>query len=157
MFGICDDDMMIYESCRLPALPESSKRSFWNILEHSAGFWWESQICQCSCQLYPDFQLYWGLNATSILQYYPFIYLCLVLSVLSLLPSFHTGTIARTMPGCHHIKHQKERAKERERERFRGTGREKERGTDEERDRELQCGSKSDCASKQNWGKKTSS
>lgn len=59
---------------------------------------------------------------------------------LSLLPSFHTGTIARTMPGCHHIKRQ------------RGSERELEGQT--ERDRELQCGSKSDCASKQNWGEK---
>jgi len=71
---------------------------------------------------------------------------------LSLLPSFHTGTIARTMPGCHHIKHQRQRERERERE---SEGqRERERGTDEERDTELQCGSKSDCASKQNWGEK---
>lgn len=111
---------MIYESCCLLALPESSPRSLRNILEHSAAFWWGSQICQCSCQLYPDFQLYWGLNATSILQYHPFIYLRLVPSPspvpLSLLPSFHTGTIARTMPGCHHIKRQRKREREKESE-----------------------------------------
>lgn len=44
------------------------------------------------------------------------------------------------MPGCHHIKHRRESERELEGQ----TG----------RDRELQCGSKSDCASKQNWGEK---
>lgn len=28
------------------------------------AFWWDSQICQCGCQLYPDFGLYCGLCAT---------------------------------------------------------------------------------------------
>lgn len=122
MFGICDDEMAIHASRCLPALPQLGEVTLEH--SHSAGCWWESQICQCSCQLYPDFQLYWGLSATSILQRYPFIYLCLAASVPSLLPSFHTGTIARTMPGCHHIKRQRS---EREGGRSRGTGREKER------------------------------
>lgn len=120
-----------YRSLLVP--PESSERPFWNIPEHSTEFGWDSQICQCSCQLYPDFELSWGLNATSILEYHPFIYLCLVPSVLSLLPSFHTGTIARTMPGCHHIKHQQQRARERARADVTATERQRER----ERERQM--------------------
>lgn len=34
----------------------------------------------------------------------------------SLLPSFRTGTIARTMPGCHHIKHWRKGERKRESE-----------------------------------------
>lgn len=58
-------------------------------------------------------------------------------SVLSLLPSFHTGTIARTMPGCHHIKTPTKREQERARARARvKRKRATERGTVERKDTE---------------------
>lgn len=145
MFGICDDEMMKYESFEGPLpLPESSQRSSRNVLEHSAAFWWDSQICQRSCQLYPDFQLYWGLDATSMQQYHPFIYLRPVASVPPpFFPHWHNSENNARVPPHQTL------TKEGEKEGV--------RGTDEERDRELQCGSKCDCASKQNCGKKTSS
>lgn len=118
-------------------LPQSSQRSSRNILKHSAVFWWESQICQCSCQLYPDFRLYWGLHATSMQHYHPFIYLCPVPLVPPLFfPHWHNGENNARVPP--HQTLTKERV----------------RGTDEERDGELQCGSKCDCASKQNCREK---
>ena len=129
--------MMKCESRCLLARPHGSQRSFRNILEHSAASWWESQICQRSCQLYPDFQLLLGPQC-HINTALPSLHLSPSPSLLpsfppsrplALLPSFHTGTIARTMPGCHHIKGQRERDIQRdtERERERERGRERER------------------------------
>lgn len=108
--------MMIYESCWLLVLPESSQRSFWNALEHSSAFWWESQICHCSrsCQLYPDFQLYWGLNATSILQYHP-LHLSLSLRLLSTLAQQQEQCQGATTSNAT----QGERQRDRERDRWR--------------------------------------
>lgn len=40
------------------------------------AFWWDSQICQRGCQLYPDFGLYCGLRATWMRRRRPFVCLC---------------------------------------------------------------------------------
>lgn len=74
----------MHERCRSLAFPASSQRSLWNTAQHSTALWWESQIYQRRCQLYPDFQLYWGLNATSI----PALHLSLSLRRSLLLSSF---------------------------------------------------------------------
>lgn len=105
-------------------------------------FWWDSQICQCGCQLYPDFGLYCCLHATWMRRRRSFICLRPV-TLVTLVPPpcsprwHNTGDDAGVPP---HQTPMKEGEKE--------LG----RGTDAERRITMRL--KYDCASKQNWGKK---